>query len=187
MTLKAHETSLPGVKLITPDVFRDPRGLFIEVYHQRKYSECGIDETFIQDNFSHSRQKTLRGLHYQLNHPQAKIVYVVNGEIIDVAVDIRLGSPTFGQWTSVQLSSENGHQVFIPKGFAHGFCVLSPTADVIYKCTDFYTPGDDFGIIWSDPDVKIDWPVADPFLSEKDQNNPRLSDLAKHRLPAYRT
>ena len=187
MSLKFSETSLPGVKLIKPDIYKDPRGFFMEVYHKQRYSEVGIEKSFVQDNYSHSKQDTLRGLHYQLNHPQGKIIYVIRGEIIDVAVDIRRGSPDFGKWTSVNLSSENGYQVYIPEGFAHGFCVLSETADVIYKCTDFYTPGDDFGLLWSDPDMNIDWPVSAPSLSEKDLKNPKLSEISRDLLPAYKS
>jgi dTDP-4-dehydrorhamnose 3,5-epimerase len=185
MSAEFHKTSLPGVILIKPDVYHDPRGLFVETYHLRTYSESGISRSFVQDNFSHSRKNTLRGLHYQLNNPQGKIVYVISGEIYDVAVDIRRGSPTFGEWTAARLSSENRHQVFIPEGFAHGFCVLSETADVIYKCTDFYSPGDAYGIIWSDPDIAINWPVDEPFLSDKDQRNPKLSDIHQDLLPVY--
>ena len=187
MSQKFNKTSFPGVILIKPDVFSDPRGFFIEVYHKRKYSEEGIDKSFVQDNYSNSKQHVLRGLHYQLKNPQGKIVYVIRGEIFDVAVDIRRGSPTFGKWTSFYLSSENCHQVFVPEGFAHGFCVLSESADVIYKCTNFYTPGDDLGILWSDQDIEIDWPVKAPFLSDKDLKNPKLSELSKDLLPAYKS
>lgn len=185
MSTQFHQTSLPGVILIQPDVYRDPRGLFIETYHQRAYSESGIGKSFVQDNYSRSRLNTLRGLHYQLQNPQGKIVYVISGEIYDVAVDIRRGSPAFGKWTAARLSSENRHQVFIPEGFAHGFCVLSDSADVIYKCTDFYSPGDAYGIAWSDPQIAVDWPVDAPFLSDKDLRNPELSDIPETLLPVY--
>jgi dTDP-4-dehydrorhamnose 3,5-epimerase len=185
MTLKFTEKSLPGVLLIEPMVFEDDRGFFMETYHGRKYGEAGIDQAFVQDNHSHSRRFTLRGLHYQLNHPQAKLVYVITGEILDIAVDIRRGSPTFGRWTGTLLSAKNRRQLFIPAGFAHGFCVLSETADVIYKCTDLYAPGDEYGILWSDPTIDVVWPIENPFLSEKDKKNPRLEDVPEENLPVY--
>jgi len=183
--MKFIEQSLPGVILIEPDVFEDNRGFFKETYHIAKYGDGGIEHLFVQDNHSHSQKGTLRGLHYQLRHPQAKLVYVVAGEVLDVAVDIRPGSPTFGQWTGTILSEKNRHQLFIPEGFAHGFCVLSETADVIYKCTDLYTPGDDYGVIWSDPAIDIVWPIENPMLSEKDGRNPKLSEIPEDLLPIY--
>lgn len=179
------ETSLPGVILVEPDLFTDPRGFFMETYHSGKYAEGGIDRTFVQDNYSHSTRGTLRGLHYQLNHPQGKLVYVINGEVFDVAVDIRKGSPTFGQWTGTVLSSENRRQLFVSEGFAHGFIVLSDSVDLLYKCTDLYHPEDDHGILWSDPLIGIDWPLKDPLLSDKDSINPKLSDLPDSTLPRY--
>lgn len=185
MTLKFTEKSLPGVLLIEPMVFEDDRGFFMETYHRGKYGEAEIDQAFVQDNHSHSRRFTLRGLHYQLNHPQAKLVYVITGEILDIAVDIRRGSPTFGRWTGTLLSAKNRRQLFIPAGFAHGFCVLSETADVIYKCTDLYAPGDEYGILWSDPTIDVVWPIENPFLSEKDKKNPRLEDVPEENLPVY--
>ena len=172
MTLKFTEKSLPGVLLIEPMVFEDDRGYFMETYHTGKYSEAGLDQAFVQDNHSQSRQFTLRGLHYQLKHPQGKLVYVITGEILDIAVDIRSGSPTFGRWTGTLLSDKNKRQLFVPEGFAHGFCVLSEIADVIYKCTDLYTPGDEYGILWSDPTIDIVWPIENPGLSEKDAKTP---------------
>jgi dTDP-4-dehydrorhamnose 3,5-epimerase len=186
VSLNIIETSLPGVILIETVAFRDHRGFFRETYHKDKYADIGIDKDFVQDNHSFSRQGTLRGLHYQFVHSQGKMVYAVRGEIFDVAVDIRLGSPTFGRWAGFDLSAENGHQVYIPAGFAHGFYVLSETADVVYKCTDFYTPGDDFGILWSDPSIGIDWPSESPLLSEKDSENPKLDEVPEDRLPVYK-
>lgn len=186
MTLKFTEKSLPGVLLIEPMVFEDDRGFFMETYHGGKYGEAGMDQDFVQDNHSHSRRFTLRGLHYQLQHPQAKLVYVITGEILDIAVDIRRGSPTFGRWTGTLLSEKNRHQLFVPAGFAHGFCVLSETADVIYKCTDLYTPGDEFGILWSDPTIDVVWPIENPTLSEKDAENPKLKDVPEENLPVYK-
>jgi dTDP-4-dehydrorhamnose 3,5-epimerase len=180
------QTTLPGVVIIEPQVFEDNRGFFMETYHQRRYRECGIDAMFVQDNLSHSVKGILRGLHYQLHHPQGKLVLVVHGAIFDVAVDIRRGSPSFGQWTGLHLSADNPRQIFVPEGFAHGFCVLSATADVLYKCTDFYAPGDEGGILWSDPDINIDWPITEPLLSERDNNYPRLKDILKGHLPVYK-
>ena len=185
MTLKCTEKSLPGVFLIEPMVFEDDRGFFLETYHEKKYPEAGIDKPFVQDNHSHSCRGTLRGLHYQLKHPQGKLVYVIRGEIFDVAVDIRRGSTTFGQWTGTILSEKNKHQLFIPEGFAHGLCVISETADVVYKCTDLYTTGDEYGILWSDPVIGIDWPVENPVLSEKDAESPRLMDVPEELFPLY--
>ena len=150
MTLKFINKPLPGVLLIEPMVFSDERGFFMETYHAKKYAEAGIPGPFVQDNHSHSQRGTLRGLHYQLKNPQGKLVYAVKGEILDVAVDIRKGSPHFRRWTGNLLSEQNKRQLYIPEGFAHGFCVLSETADVIYKCTDFYAPGDEYGIFWAD-------------------------------------
>ena len=185
MSLKFTEKSLLGVILIEPHVHEDERGFFLETYHYKKYSETGIDHPFVQDNHSHSKQGTIRGLHYQLHHPQGKIVYVVSGEIFDVAVDIRRGSPTFGQWAGTILSETNKHQIYIPEGFAHGYCVLSSTTDVLYKCTDLYNPEDERGILWSDPTLDITWPVEHPTLSEKDTKNPKLKEIPENLLPNY--
>jgi dTDP-4-dehydrorhamnose 3,5-epimerase len=186
VALEFEQTSLPGVILVKPVVFQDPRGFFMETFHHKKYDEAGINGVFVQDNFSRSQKNTLRGLHYQLRHAQAKLIYVLKGEIFDVVVDIRKGSPVFGKWMSVTLSEDNRYQLYIPEGFAHGFCVMSETADVVYKCTDFYAPNDDFGVLWSDPSIGIDWPVRDPLLSEKDTKYPVLDDMPEDRLPVYR-
>ncbi|GAB4546342.1 MAG: dTDP-4-dehydrorhamnose 3,5-epimerase [Thermodesulfovibrionia bacterium] len=186
MSLRTIATGLPDIILIEPDVFYDRRGFFMETFHQERYKGIGINGSFVQDNLSHSKKGVLRGLHYQLRYPQAKLVYVISGEIFDVVVDIRRGSPTFGRWEGVVLSAENRRQIYIPEGFAHGFCVLSEYADVIYKCTNFYMPGDDFGILWSDPDIGIKWPIKEPILSEKDSKNPRIADITDGLLPLYR-
>jgi dTDP-4-dehydrorhamnose 3,5-epimerase len=185
MTLKFTEKSLPGVVLIEPKVFEDDRGFFMETFHSGKYNEIGISGPFVQDNHSHSRKGTLRGLHYQLKNPQGKLVSAVKGEILDVAVDIRRGSPGFGRWTGNLLSGKNKRQLYIPEGFAHGFCVLSETADVIYKCTDLYTPGDEYGVFWADETIDIVWPMENPILSEKDLKNPMLADIGDAHLPVY--
>jgi len=185
VTAKFTETSLPGVLVIEPDVFKDDRGFFLETHHQKKYAERGIGKPFVQDNLSHSKKEVLRGLHYQLRFPQGKLVYVITGEIFDVAVDIRRGSPTFGKWEGIYLSAENNRQIFVPEGFAHGFCVLSDTADVSYKCTDYYHPDDEFGLLWSDPTIGIDWPIKNPVLSSRDCQYPVLSETADTVLPAF--
>jgi dTDP-4-dehydrorhamnose 3,5-epimerase len=175
-------TSIPGVLIIEPKVFRDSRGFFMETYHQNRYRESEINRSFVQDNLSFSVKGTLRGLHFQVKRPQAKLVQVISGEIFDVAVDIRPSSPTFGKWIGVYLSDQNSRQVFIPEGFAHGFCVLSETAHFLYKCSDFYAPEDEGGILWSDPEIGIDWPVAAPIISDKDKRYPRLSELLPDQL-----
>lgn len=185
MTLKFTSTSLPDVILIEPGVFEDPRGFFLETYHQKKYAVNGIDRVFVQDNHSHSKRGSLRGLHYQLRHAQGKLIYVASGEIFDVAVDIRRGSPFFGKWSGINISAENKRLLYIPEGFAHGFSVLSETADVFYKCTDFYNPDDEYGIFWADPTINIDWKIERPVLSQKDEQNPRLKDIPEALLPVY--
>jgi len=177
------DTQLPGVCIIEPAVFADARGFFLESYHQRKYSELGIEGTFVQDGHSRSTRGVLRGLHYQLRHPQAKLCRVVYGEVLDIAVDIRRSSPHFGRWVAVHLSAENKRQVYIPAGFAHGFLVLSEAAEFLYKCDDFYQPGDEHGIAWNDPRIGVEWPLAAPLLSEKDRQNPPLADLPANLLP----
>jgi len=185
MPVKFADTELPGVVIVEPEVFEDERGFFLETFHKGKYADGGIDRSFVQDNHSHSKKGVLRGLHYQVAHPQAKLIYVAAGEIFDVAVDIRRDSPTFGKWISTILSSENRRQIFIPEGFAHGFCVLSESADVTYKCSDFYYPDDDRGILWSDPTIGIKWPIAGPVLSAKDRAYPKLGEIPEGELPVY--
>ena len=185
MAIRSTETSIPGVLIIEPQVFHDDRGFFLETFHSNKYVEGGIDRAFVQDNHSHSQFGTLRGLHYQLGHAQGKLIYVVRGEIFDVAVDIRKGSPFFGKWVGVTLSAENKHLLYVPEGFAHGFCVVSETADVIYKCTDVYSPKDEGGVFWADPEVGINWPVETPILSEKDSRYSKLSEIPEELLPTY--
>jgi len=183
MDVNIKQLEIPGVFLIEPVSFEDNRGYFLETFHQKKYKAAGIDQAFVQDNHSHSTQNVLRGLHYQLKHPQGKLIYAVTGTIFDVAVDIRKNSSTFGQWAGATLSAENKRQIYIPKGFAHGFVVLSESADVIYKCTDLYAPGDEYGILWSDPEIGIDWPVENPILSQKDLENPGLKEISENNLP----
>jgi dTDP-4-dehydrorhamnose 3,5-epimerase len=178
------ETPLPGVIVVEPDVHRDPRGFFLETYHLDKYRAGGIPGPFVQDNHSRSARGTLRGLHAQVRRPQGKLVRAVEGEMFDVAVDIRRGSPTFGRWFGVHLTGENFRQIYIPPGYAHGFCVLSESVHVEYKCTDFYDPGGEIGIAWNDPDIGVAWPVEGPTVSDKDGRAPRLAELLD-RLPVH--
>jgi dTDP-4-dehydrorhamnose 3,5-epimerase len=182
--MKAIETSLPGVLIIEPRVFADDRGFFMETYHAAKLlATAGIDAPFVQDNHSGSTAGVLRGLHYQEPTAQGKLVRAVSGSIFDVAVDIRRGSPHFRRWVGVELSAENRRQLWVPPGFAHGFCVLTDWADVLYKCTTLYEGENDRGIIWNDPEIGIDWPVAEPVLSAKDAALPLLRD--SEVLPPY--
>lgn len=185
MSLVFEPTSLPEVILVRPQVWGDERGFFLETYHQEKYIEGGIKEPFVQDNWSHSRKGILRGLHYQLKQPQGKLVTVLSGEIFDVAVDIRHGSPHFGKWFGANLSSHNKHQLYIPRGFAHGFLVLSDEADVYYKCTDLYDAADDRGVLWSSSEIGIPWPEVTPLLSAKDSVLRPLNMIPQSELPSY--
>lgn len=183
--MKVEPTSLDGVLLIHPEVFRDGRGFFTEIYQRKRYQASGIDADFVQDNLSRSAANALRGLHYQYPEPQAKLAYVLSGRVFDVVVDVRRGSPTFGKWAGVLLSEDNHCQLFIPGGFAHGFCVLSDGAVFAYKCGAFYNSVTERLIRWNDPDLGIDWPVANPLLSEKDRNAPCLKDVPSDHLPVY--
>jgi dTDP-4-dehydrorhamnose 3,5-epimerase len=177
--VKVTPLALPEILLVEPTLHRDGRGFFLEAYHEARYRALGIDVPFVQDNQSRSTRGTLRGLHWQTDpHPQAKLVRVLWGEIFDVAVDVRRGSPTFGRWVGATLSGENFLQMYVPVGFAHGFCVISDVADVAYKCSDIYDPQSERGLAWDDPDLAIDWPVREPVLSQRDQRHPRLADLA---------
>ena len=179
------ETSLPGVYELRPVVHRDSRGALLETYHRAKFTDLGIKDTFLQDNHSISSRGTLRGLHYQLQHAQAKLCRVIEGEALDVAVDIRIGSPHFGKWTSVRLSAKAQNQIYIPVGFAHGFLSITDTVQFLYKCSDYYAPSDDYGILWNDPALDIDWGALSPALSQRDANNPRLADVQRKFLPRY--
>lgn len=176
---------LPEVLLIKPQVFGDERGYFKETFHAERYAQAGMRLPFVQDNLSRSRYGTLRGLHLQQPHAQGKLVSVVDGEVFDVAVDVRVGSPTFGKWTGVVLSDKNHHQLYVPPGFAHGFCVTSESALFAYKCTDLYHPECEIGIAFDDPAIGIAWPVAEPLVGAKDRANQRLTDIDPTRLPRY--
>ena len=180
------QTVLPGVLILEPKVFGDDRGFFMETYNGRRYEELGIPNRFVQDSLSFSARNVLRGLHFQNPQAQGKLVSVLRGEVFDVAVDIRLGSPTFGRWAGVTLSAENKRQFWVPEGFAHGFVVTSADALFSYKCTDYYAPEHDGSILWNDPEIGIDWPVDAPTLSNKDRDAPPLSGMPENSLPAYR-
>jgi len=179
------ETSLPGVMIIEPDVFGDERGFFMETWNGRRYEEAGLPGRFVQDNLSYSVRGVLRGLHFQNPRPQGKLVSVLRGEVFDVAVDIRVGSPTFGEWTAVTLSAEDKRQFYVPPDFAHGFVVTSEDALFFYKCTEFHSPSSEGIVLWNDPDIGIEWPVGAPTLSERDGKAPPLREMPEGTLPRY--
>ena len=183
--MNVAETELPGVVILSPKVFGDDRGFFMETWNGRRYADLGIPDRFVQDNLSYSARGVLRGLHFQHPQPQGKLVSVLRGEVFDVAVDIRVGSPTFGRWTGAILSAENKRQLWVPEGFAHGFLVTGEDALFSYKCTDYYAPEHDASVLWNDPDIGIDWPVEAPTLSGKDAGAPPLSELPEDSLPRY--
>ncbi|HET7161842.1 MAG TPA: dTDP-4-dehydrorhamnose 3,5-epimerase [Rhodanobacteraceae bacterium] len=183
--LKRIDTRLPGVCVIEPAVHGDARGYFFESFHAKKYAELGVDVRFVQSNVSRSARGVLRGLHYQWPNPQGKLVSVLDGEVYDVAVDIRRGSPTFGQWEAAMLTADNHRQLWIPEGFAHGFCVVSEAATFMYQCTALYDSQADAGVRWNDAMIGIDWPVAEPLLSGKDERAPLLADVAADKLPMH--
>ena len=182
--MKVTETELPGVLLIEPTVFRDDRGFFLETFSAGRYRSVGIEGTFVQDNHSRSLKGTIRGLHLQRTKPQGKLMRAVSGEMFDVAVDVRVGSPTFGRWTSAVLTGDNFHQLYVPPGFAHGFAVLSDVVDVEYKCTDYYDKGDELTVRWDDPQIAIEWPAGTPILSSRDREAKTLKELMD-LLPRY--
>ncbi|MDO9041279.1 MAG: dTDP-4-dehydrorhamnose 3,5-epimerase [Desulfocapsaceae bacterium] len=180
--MKVTQTPLAGLLIIEPKVFGDERGFFLETWSRKRYQEVGINVDFVQDNLSFSRRGVLRGLHFQNPQPQGKLVYVLQGEVFDVAVDIRKGSPTFGRWHGIVLSSENKRQFWVPPGFAHGFCVTSESALFTYKCTELYAPAHERSILWNDPNLAIDWPVTEPQVSDKDRLAPLLADFDPSHL-----
>jgi dTDP-4-dehydrorhamnose 3,5-epimerase len=182
--MKVLPTALPGVIVIEPDVFRDPRGFFLETFHEAKYRAAGIDGPFVQDNHSRSARHTLRGLHAQWRRPQGKLIRVLQGEIFDVAVDVRRGSPTFGRWTSVTLSASNFRQCYVPPGFAHGFYTVSDVVEVEYKVSDYYDPEGELRILWNDPAIGIEWPAREPLLSDKDRAAQALAEVMD-KLPVF--
>jgi len=176
--MKVTETRLAGVLIIEPKVFGDSRGFFKETFQAERYREAGIEYTFVQDNYSRSQKGVLRGLHYQITKPQGKLVSCLKGAVFDVAIDVDPISGTFGQYVGIELTEDNNRQFWVPPGYAHGFCVLTDTADFQYKCTDYYDLSDEGGLIWNDPDVAIDWPIDQPLLSDKDAKLPTLKELA---------
>lgn len=178
--MNIRDGRLAGIKIIEPRLFEDSRGFFMESYNAKKLADHGITMNFVQDNHSSSTKGVLRGLHFQINPGQDKIVRVVSGEVFDVVVDIRRDSPTFGQWESFIISASNHTMVFIPKGFAHGFCALSDNVEFLYKCSEYYAPADERGIIWNDPAIGIEWPVSEPVLSDKDTKYPSIKDLPRY-------
>ncbi len=183
--MKVEAAGIPGLLIIEPAVHGDHRGYFMESYSRDRYAEAGLPKEFVQDNVSRSQRDILRGLHLQHPNDQGKLCFVLEGEVFDVAVDVRVGSPTFRRWEGFVLSPENKRQVYIPPGFAHGFCVVSDHALFAYKCTDFYAAKSEIGIAWDDPDIGIEWPTTSPKLSGKDLENPRLGEIPTHRLPRY--
>ena len=189
MSLELLAEPLPGLKIIRAPRHTDARGFFQETFHEDAYRQLGIEPSFVQDNWSRSTRGTVRGLHYQLRKPQAKLIQVVSGEVFDVAVDIRRGSPSYGKSHMIQLSGAEAVQVYIPEGYAHGFCVVSEQADLMYKCTDFYHADDNYGIHWDDPDLSIEWPpvIDQPTLSDKDLTHPKLRDVDPACLPVFET
>lgn len=182
--MNVSPTRLPGVLIVEPKLFRDDRGHFLELWHQGRYESAGLPATFVQDNVSRSARGVLRGLHYQHPSAQGKLVSVLEGAIFDVAVDVRVGSPTFGRWAGVRLDAGTGRQLYVPEGFAHGFVVTSEAAVVLYKCTRPYAPSDEGIIAWDDPELAVEWPVSEPTLATKDRGAPRLSEVDPRRLPS---
>ncbi len=180
--MKIIPSELHGVCVIEPKVFGDARGYFLETWNRRAFASAGVEVDFVQDNLSYSGRGTLRGLHFQNPHPQGKLVTVLAGEVFDVVVDVRVDSPTFGRWIGITLSAENRRQLYVPPGFAHGFCVTGESALFAYKCSDYYSPRDEVTLAWDDPDLGIDWPTREPVLSEKDRHGIRLKDFPKERL-----
>jgi dTDP-4-dehydrorhamnose 3,5-epimerase len=183
--MKIIETHLPGVIIIEPKLFGDKRGFFLETYREDILNDAGINAHFVQDNHSRSTRGVLRGMHYQMQHTQGKLVRVATGAVYDVAVDVRHGSPTFGQWYGTELNEENMRMMYVPAGYAHGFVVLSATTDFMYKCTDYYHPQSEQGIAWDDPNIGIEWPITDVTLSEKDKNNVSLKNQLVQNLPDF--
>jgi dTDP-4-dehydrorhamnose 3,5-epimerase len=183
--MKVEETGLSGALLIEPRCFRDERGFFLESFQEERYRTIGITDDFVQDNHSHSRRGVLRGLHFQVKRPQAQLISIMRGRIFDVAVDLRPDSTTFGRWYGVELSDDSPRQLYMAPGFAHGFCVLSDFADILYKVSRFYDPTDEGGMLWSDPDIGIRWPIENPVVAQRDSLYPKFGELTRERLPHF--
>lgn len=184
--MNVSNTPLPGVLIVDPDIFGDDRGFFFETYNAERYREAGIEQEFVQDNLSYSQRGVLRGLHIQNPGAQGKLVQVLDGEVFDVAVDVRVSSPHFGRWFGISLSSKNKRQLYVPEGFAHGFCVISDTALFHYKCTSLYAPKTEISILWNDPRIGIIWPIDSPYLSKKDMDAKPLDEIEPNRLPEFK-
>ncbi len=182
---KVEKSEIPEIKIITPKIYEDDRGYFFETYNENNFKKLGLPTKFLQDNQAFSKKGTLRGLHYQLRFPQGKLVRVAKGEVFDIAIDIRQGSPTFGKYEGVHLSDKNNKIMYIPEGFAHGYAVLSESAIFQYKCTEIYHPEDEYGVLWNDNDLNIDWPVHNPNLSQKDKNLPTMKSIDNKHLPKF--
>jgi len=181
--VKVSKTAIDGAYLVDLDVFGDNRGFFLESYQKKRYAEYGIDIDFVQDNRSYSRKGVLRGLHYQAKHPIGQLIYVIRGKVFDVGVDLRKKSPTFGKHVAYTLSADKPQQLYLPPGVAHGFCTLADKNEILYKCSEYYYPEDETGVLWRDPDIGIDWPVRDPLLKDRDEAYPLLKDVVESRLP----
>jgi dTDP-4-dehydrorhamnose 3,5-epimerase len=180
-----EDSKISGIKIITPQIYKDDRGYFFESFNSKNFKNLGLPTKFVQDNQAYSKKRTIRGLHYQLKYPQGKLVRVIQGEVFDVAVDIRRGSPTFRKYEGFHLSDKNNKIMYIPEGFAHGYVVLSETAIFQYKCTEIYHPEDEYGLLWNDKDLNIQWPVINPLLSEKDKSLPTLQLIKENKLPIF--
>lgn len=185
--MQVKQMALPGLFLIEPEIFDDERGYFLQAWHSREYRDAGLPDSFVQDNLSFSSRGTIRGLHYQKPFTQGKLVFVLSGEVWDIAVDLRAGSPTFGKWEGVMLRGKGHNQLYVSPGFAHGFCVTSEEALLYYKCTDFYSPGNEHGIAWNDPGLGIPWPVEEPIVSPKDGEYSNLDDVPEDLLFSWET
>ena len=181
--MRVTETTINGAYLIDLDSYKDERGFFLESYQYRRYAEYGLDDNFVQDNRSISKKGVIRGLHYQINHPIGHLIYVIHGTVFDVGVDLRIDSPSFGKYFSITLEAENNQQLFFPKGVAHGFCTLAEENEILYKCTEYYYPSDEAGILWSDPEIGINWPIRNPVIKGQDANFPLLKNISPSRLP----
>lgn len=181
--MKVTKTLIDGAYLIDLDIFRDGRGFFLESYQRKRYADHGLDVNFVQDNRSFSKKGVVRGLHYQINRPIGHLIYVIHGSVFDVGVDLRVNSPTFGEYFSITLTADNNQQLFFPEGVAHGYCTLAEENEILYKCTEYYDPTDEAGVIWNDPDIDIKWPIQNPTIKESDANFPMLKDISSTKLP----
>ena len=181
--MKVTETKIGGAYLIDLDIFSDERGFFLESYQHQRYVKYGLDVNFVQDNRSFSKKEVVRGLHYQVNHPIGHLIYVIHGSVFDVGVDLRVNSPSFGKYFSIVLTAEKNQQLFLPAGIAHGYCTLAEENEILYKCTEYYDPADEAGVLWNDPDIGIKWPISEPVIGKRDSNFPLLKEIKSSQLP----